>query len=84
MILIRNLRIFNNYLKLRISKRSKYSYAFTKSNESLSPLTIGQLIEKRAEDSSDKEAVISQHQNISKTYKQLNEDVSIDCFRINP
>lgn len=56
--------------------RSKTSYSFTPSNQHLTPITIGQLLDERARDSADKIACISHHQNISKTYQQLNEDVS--------
>ncbi|CAG2105132.1 unnamed protein product, partial [Medioppia subpectinata] len=63
-------------VKLVNTYRCKYSYAFTKSNESLTPTTIGQLLEKRAVDSADTMACVSMQQNISKTYRQLNEDVN--------
>lgn len=78
MIFKTNGKLLAIVLKPRLCKRFKYSvsYAFTQSNESLSPLTIGQVIESRAVDSTDKTAVISQHQNITKTYGQLNQDVS--------
>ncbi|CAG2105131.1 unnamed protein product, partial [Medioppia subpectinata] len=63
-------------VKLVNTYRCKYSYAFTQSNESLTPTTIGQLLEKRAVDSADTMACFSMHQNISKTYRQLNEDAN--------
>jgi hypothetical protein len=70
-------RIFNSKkLKCEIVSRFKYSYSFEPSSESLSPLTIGKLIEERAIDSPNLTACISVHQNISKTYKELNYDVS--------
>ena len=78
MIFRNNYKLLTIVLKPRLSKRFKYnvSYAFTQSNETFSPMTIGQIIENRASDSTDKTAVISQHQNITKTYGQLNQDVS--------
>ncbi len=74
--------IFNKYFRIfkvlnynRVYHRFKCSYTFGHSNERLSPLTIGQLIEKRSEDSSHTIACVSMHQNIIKTYEQLNHDV---------
>ncbi|CAG2173875.1 unnamed protein product, partial [Oppiella nova] len=71
-------RLFTSrtYTLLRQLSRHKYSYTYTKSDEPLIPLTIGQLLERRAVDSADTMACLSMHQNISKTYRQLNEDVN--------
>ncbi|CAG2177063.1 unnamed protein product, partial [Oppiella nova] len=53
-----------------------YSYVFEPSLEPLSAQTVGQLIATCAEDSPDRTAVVSVHQNISKTYGELNSDAN--------
>lgn len=63
-----------------IRLKSIYSYAFEPSLEPYSVLTIGQLIEDCAQDSGHKTACVSVHQNIQKTYAELNSDVSIGYY----
>jgi hypothetical protein len=57
-------------------RHHNYSYAFGPSSESFIPLTVSDLLEKNATESGEKIAVISQHQGISKTFKELQQDVS--------
>jgi len=81
MAFMRHFRTLNKCLiKYKIINRfqSNYSYAFEPSLEPLSVLTIGQLIEDCAQDSGDKTAIVSVHQNMSKTYEELNSDVMFE------
>ena len=52
------------------------SYAFCPSNEPLLPLCVSDLIHYNATNFPNKIAVISQHQDLIKTYGQLEKDVS--------
>lgn len=82
MLFFRYSKIFKS-LDFKTINRFKCSYTFGQSNESLSPLTIGKLVENRSDDSSDTIACISVHQNIIKTYKQLNQDVCEGKLQLN-
>ena len=54
-----------------------FSYAFGPSNESLSPQTISEIFDENAKQCPERIACVSHHQGITKTYRQLTNDVSI-------
>lgn len=56
--------------------QSKLSYCIGKSSEALRSETIADVLKKAAAVNPDRLAVISQHQKLEKTYKQLDADVS--------
>ena len=60
--------------------KSINSYAFEASLELYSDLTIGRLIDACAQDSGDKIAYLSVHQNIEKSYQEFYSDISFDHF----
>lgn len=53
---------------------SSISYSFTPSTDPLIPLTIGQMFERSVNRHPDQVCVISHHQKLSKTYKELDLD----------
>jgi fatty-acyl-CoA synthase len=69
---IRNLRkIF------LINKRFGHSYVFGKSSEPLVPHIISNILERNAIECPERIACISKHQKLSKSYLELNKDVSV-------
>ncbi|KAH6928781.1 hypothetical protein HPB50_019502 [Hyalomma asiaticum] len=60
-------------------KASRLSYYHASSDVPLLPLTVGQVIDRAADTMGDNVAIISCHQNISKTYVQYKLDVNINA-----
>ena len=61
----------------RVPEPLTESYLSVGSQEPLLDLTVGQVIDRAAQLYGDREAVVSVHQQLSKTFTQLHEDVSI-------
>ncbi|KAH7947011.1 hypothetical protein HPB52_007408 [Rhipicephalus sanguineus] len=62
-------------LQVARRKASRLSYYHAPSNVPLLPLTVGQVIDRAADTMGDNMAIISCHQNISRTYVQYKLDV---------
>ena len=60
----------------RVTEPLTESYLSVGSQEPLLDLTVGQVIDRAAQLYGDREAVVSVHQQLSKTFTQLHEDVS--------
>lgn len=56
---------------------SKLSYFHAPGKEPLLPWTVGEVIDRAADSTGDTAAIVSTHQNISKTYTQYRRDVSV-------
>lgn len=57
------------------------SYVSGPGNVPLTGMTVGQLLQRGAEKYGDAAAVVSVHQNIRKTFKQLLEEVRVPSIR---
>ena len=67
----------------RLSEPLKWSYVAVAGDKPLLGLTIGQVIDRAGDIYGDREAVVSLHQGVRKTFTDLQKDVSQLCFIIN-